>query len=285
MSVQGIITAMVTPFDRHGRVAEEETVALMRYLVAHGSDGLVVAGTTGEASTLTDEEKCRLWELAVGECADVPVIASTGSNDTRHTVDLTERATALGVDAVLIVTPYYNKPNRRGIVAHFRAAAAATDKPVIVYNIPARCVVDIPNDLLRDLAEIPNICAVKQARADGLEAIDGLDLLAGNDDMLAAVLDAGGSGGILVASHIAAPQMRRMIDEPHARAEINESLAGLFAALSITTNPIPIKAALELLGHHVGGLRLPLVEASDDELARIREAVELYRPLIAGGTR
>src|SRR5215210_843523 len=161
---------MVTPFDEQGRLAEEEAAKLMRHLLNHGSDGLVLAGTTGEASTLDDEEKLRLWQVGVAECGDdAPMIAGTGSNDTAHTVRLTQAATDLGVDAVLIVTPYYNKPNRRGLVAHFRAAAAATNLPVVVYNIPGRSVVDLPNDLLRELAAIPNVAAVKQARAHYVE--------------------------------------------------------------------------------------------------------------------
>lgn len=274
MTFGGVLTAMVTPFADDGRVDEEAAAELMRRLLSNGSDGLVLAGTTGEGATLDDEEKCRLWELGVAESGGAPVIAGTGSNDTAHSVELTERATALGVDGVLVVTPYYNKPNRRGIVEHFRAVAGATDKPVVVYNIPSRCVVDIPNDLLAELAQIPNVAAVKQARYDDLVAIEGLDLLAGNDDMLAGTLDAGGTGGILVASHLVGPQMRRMVDEPESRAEIAESLRPLFEALTVTTNPIPIKTALRLLGHRVGGFRLPMVPASESEEAAIREALD-----------
>ena len=161
---------MVTPFGADGGLNEDASVRLMHHLLEHGSDGLVLAGSTGEAPTLTDAEKLRLWELAVAECGDALVVAGTGTNDTRHSVELTERATELGVDAVLVVTPYYNKPNRRGIVAHFKAVAAATDKPVIVYNIPGRCVIDIPNDLLAELAQIENVIAVKQARFEDIAA-------------------------------------------------------------------------------------------------------------------
>jgi 4-hydroxy-tetrahydrodipicolinate synthase len=272
----GIITAMVTPFDARGRVAEEATAALVRHLLDSGSDGLVVAGTTGEGSTLSDAEKLALLELVIAEAGGAPVIAGTGSNDTAHSVELTERATALGVDGVLVVTPYYNKPNPRGIRAHFEAVAAATDKPVVVYNIPARCVVDIPNDLMRELAAIPNVAAVKQARFTDVEPIEGLDLLAGNDEMLAEVLDKGGTGGILVASHVAGGEMRRMIDEPDARAEVHESLKPLFEAMGVTTNPIPVKTALRLLGHDVGGFRLPMIEASPEEEAVVRGALERH---------
>ncbi len=272
---------MVTPFDARGRVSEEGTVALVRHLLDNGSDGLVVAGTTGEGPTLSDEEKLRLFELVLSEAGGAPVIAGTGSNDTAHSVHLTEQATELGVDAVLVVTPYYNKPNRRGIIAHFEAVAEATDRPVVVYNIPSRCVVDIPNDLLRELGEIPNVSAVKQARFEDVEPIEGLDLLAGNDEMLASVLDMGGQGGILVASHIVGPEMRRMIDEPESRREIHDSLAGLLRTMSITTNPTPVKAAVNMLGVEVGGLRLPMVEASEDELFEIRAALERHGLLSA----
>ena len=278
MGLGGIITAMVTPFDRDGRLAEEAAVRLMGHLAANGSDGVVIAGSTGEGSTLSDDEKCRLFELAVAEFDGV-VIANTGSNDTRHSVELTERASALGVDAVLVVTPYYVKPNRRGLLEHFRAVAEATDRPVVIYNIPSRCVVDIPNDLLRELAEIPGVEAVKQARSENIEPIEGLDLLAGNDDTLAEVLDVGGTGGILVASHLVGPEMRRMLGDPDARHEIHESLLDVFEAVNVTTNPIPIKAALRLLGHEVGGHRLPLVDASEDETRRIRQTLERHELL------
>ncbi len=274
MTIGGVLTAMVTPFDAEGALDEDAAVRLMAHLLGSGSDGLVLAGTTGEGATLTDEEKCRLWEIGVAECGEALVIAGTGTNDTAHSVELTERAAEIGVDAALVVTPYYNKPNRRGLVEHYRAVAAATDLPVVLYNIPSRCVVDMPNDLLRELAEIPTVTAVKQARYEELEPIEGLDLLAGNDDVLARVLDLGGTGGILVASHLVGEEMRRMIDEPDARAEIHQSLAPLFEALTVTTNPIPVKTAMGMLGHDVGGFRLPLAPASDAEVAKIRAALE-----------
>ena len=274
MTIGGVITAMVTPFDEDGRLAEDAAARLMRHLLATGSDGLVLAGTTGESPTLSDEEKIRLWEIGVAECGDATVIAGTGSNDTAHSVELTRCATEIGVDAVLVVTPYYNKPNRRGLVEHFRAVAEATDRPVVLYNIPSRCVVDMPNDLLAELAQIPGIAAVKQARYEDVEPIEGLDLLAGNDDTFARTLDKGGTGGILVASHVAGEEMRRMIDEPDQRANIHERLSPLFQALTVTSNPIPIKTAMRLLGHEVGGLRLPLVPASEEEEAVIRDSLE-----------
>ena len=281
MSIGGILTAMATPFDAGGDLDEDAAVSLMHHLLEHGSDGLVLAATTGEGATLSDREKARLWELGVAECGDAYVVAATGTYDTRHSVELTTRATEIGVDAVLVVTPYYNKPNRRGVTAHFETVAGATDRPVIVYNIPSRCVVDIANDQLAELAEIENVAAVKQARYEDLAPVDGLDLLAGNDDVLADVLDMGGSGGILVASHLVGHQMRRMVDEPDQRREIHESLRDLFKALFVTTNPIPLKAAMELAGHEVGGVRLPLVEATDDERQVVREALERHNLLAA----
>jgi 4-hydroxy-tetrahydrodipicolinate synthase len=282
MAIGGILTAMVTPFDANGELDEDAAVRLMRHLCENGSDGLVLTGSTGEAATLTDDEKARLWELAVAERPDgATIVAGTGTYDTRHTVELTERAALIGVDAVLVVTPYYVKPNRRGIVAHYKAAAGASHVPVILYNIPSRTAMDMPNDLLAELAQIEGIEAVKQARYEDLAPIDGLDLLAGNDDVLPQVLDMGGTGGILVASHLVGREMRRMIDEPDQRHEIHESLRDLYEALTVTTNPIPIKTALGLAGHDVGGLRLPLVEADERETAVIRQALERHNLLAA----
>ena len=257
-----ILTAVVTPFDAQLRIDEDAFVSLLQFLADHGSDGFVVCGTTGEAPTLTDDEHLRLIELAVAERpAGKTVVAGAGSNDTRHAVHLTERATELGADAVLSVTPYYNRPNRRGILRHFTAVAGATDKPVVLYNIPSRTGTDMPNDLLAELAQIGRIDYIKQANNDNLAPIDGLGLYAGNDEILARTLDLGGAGGILVASHIVGEEMRRMVDEPEARAEIDAELRDVYQALSVTSNPIPIKKALNMLGMRVGGLRSPLVEA------------------------
>jgi 4-hydroxy-tetrahydrodipicolinate synthase len=272
-----ILTAIVTPFDDELRVDEEAFVALHHHVCANGSDGIVACGSTGEAATLSDDEHLRVVELA---CAERPegttVVAGAGSNDTRHAVELTERVTEAGVDAVLSVTPYYVKPNRRGLVRHFTEVAKATDKPVVLYNIPARTVTDMPNDLLAELAQIDNVTAVKQANNDSLAPVDGLDLYAGNDETVARTLDLGGAGGICVASHIVGPQMRRMVDEPDARAQIDAELRDVYAALSVTTNPIPIKAALNLLGHRAGGLRLPLVEADEAETETVRAMLERH---------
>jgi 4-hydroxy-tetrahydrodipicolinate synthase len=273
-----ILTAMVTPFDAQLRVDEDAAVRLMEHLVAHGSDGLVVCGTTGEAATLTDEEHLRVIELAVQQMGErATIVAGVGSNDTRHAVELTERATALGADALLHVTPYYNRPNRRGIVAHFEACAAATDKPIVLYNIPSRTGTDMPNDLLAELAQrIENVVAVKQSNQASLGPIDGLELYAGDNETFCDVLELGGAGGILVASHIVGDEMRRMVDEPQRRREIDAGLRDVYEALAVTTNPIGVKAALNLLGHRVGGLRLPMVEADERELAVIHAALERH---------
>jgi len=278
----GILTAMVTPFDERGRVDEDAFVAMVHHLLENGSDGLVVAGTTGEGATLSDDEKVRIWELAVAEARGAPVIAGTGTYDTRHSVHLTEKATEAGVDGVLVVTPYYNKPNRRGLRAHFEAVAAATNLPVVLYNIPGRCVIDLPNEFLRELAQaIPNVVAVKQARTEDIEAIDGMDLLAGNDDKLAEVLNKGGTGGICVASHVVGREMRRMIDEPDQRQEIHNSLTDIFDVMFITASPTPVKAALNMLGIRAGTLRLPMVEASEEEEQEIRGVLERHGLLSA----
>jgi 4-hydroxy-tetrahydrodipicolinate synthase len=279
--IGGILTAMVTPFDKDGEVDEDATVRLIHHLLDNGSDGLVITGSTGEGATLTDDEKARLWEIGVAESGDATVIAGTGTYDTRHSMELTERASEVGVDALLVVTPYYVRPNRLGIKAHYEAVAGATHLPVIAYNIPSRTATDMPNDLLAELAQIDNVVAVKQARYEDLAPIEGLDLLAGNDDVLAKTMDLGGTGGITVASHLVGREMRRVIDEPERRHEIEGGLRDLYEALTVTTNPIPIKAALNMAGVEVGGLRLPLVEATEEEKAVLRAALERHELLAA----
>jgi 4-hydroxy-tetrahydrodipicolinate synthase len=278
-----VLTAIVTPFDERLRVNQESFVALMRQLAGNGSDGFVVAGTTGEASTLTDDEQLGLIGLAVAERpAGKSIVAGAGTNDTRQAVRLTERATELGADAILSVTPYYNKPSRRGLVRHFEAVAGATDKPVLLYNIPSRTATNMPPDLLRELAEIPNVTGVKQANADELELIDGLDLYAGDDASFLRTLEIGGAGVISVASHLVGNEMRRMVDEPERRAEIDASLRDVYETLFLTASPTCTKAALNLLGHRAGGLRLPLVEATDEELEVVRAMLARHE-LLGGG--
>lgn len=276
MSLGSVITAVVTPFDDQLNVNEEAFVALLGFLAANGSDGAVVCGTTGEASTLSDDEHLRVIELAVQNrpSKSFTIMAGTGSNDTRHAVHLTERATELGVDATLSVTPYYNKPNQAGVRRHYEEISKATDKPIVLYNIPSRVVVDLPNEFLAELAQIDHVEYLKQANNNNLELIDGLGIYAGNDDLFARALDIGGLGGILVASHIVGPQMKQMVNEPDRRAAIDKELQPVYDAMGVTTNPIPVKKSLQLLGHEVGALRLPMVEADAEQTAQIKAVLE-----------
>jgi 4-hydroxy-tetrahydrodipicolinate synthase len=268
----GLLTAIVTPLDSRGEVNEDAAVALGRHLLETGSDGLVVCATTGEPSTLTDDEQLSLFRTLVSELGvDSAIVASTGSNDTRHACQLTERAVDAGAEAVLSVTPYYNKPSRRGLVRHYEEVArAASGRPVILYNNPDRTALNMPPDVLAELAQIEGIEAVKQSNPHELQPIDGLAVLAGNDDILARNLDLGGAGGICVSSHIVGEDMKRLFDEPERRADIDAELADVYEVLFLTTSPAPVKAALNILGFDVGGLRLPLVEVDDDEHDQIR---------------
>jgi len=284
-SLGTILTAMVTPFDRHQAVDHAKLDELARFLLAHGSDGLVVAGTTGESPTLTDAEKLDMFRTVVAAAGGAPVVAGTGSNDTRHSVELTRAAEACGVDGVLAVVPYYNKPPERGVLAHIRAIAAATSLPVIVYNIPGRCVINLRPEALAELGMIDNVVAVKQANPDLAETdrlmeLSDLAVYAGNDDMLCDVMTRGGAGGICVASHVVGPRMAEVArlcreGDLHAAAAEDAALHDLYQALFVTANPIPVKAALNLLGHEVGGLRLPLVPATPEETDVV--AAELRR--------
>ena len=280
-----VLTAVVTPFRADGSVDLEAFSRLCSHLVGAGSDGVVVAGTTGEAPTLTDEERLSLFAVAVEAVGErATVVAGTGTYSTAHSVHLTGQAHELGVDAFLVVTPYYSKPPTRGIVAHFQAIAAATDRPIVVYNIPQRVGVNLQPETLAQLAEIPNVTAVKQATTDPgqarrILAETELELYAGNDELLLPFLELGAVGGILVYTHVVGSQVRELVtrfrdgDVEGARA-IDAELRPVIEALAVTTNPIPVKAALALLGHDAGGLRLPLVEATEAERAVVREALE-----------
>jgi 4-hydroxy-tetrahydrodipicolinate synthase len=279
-----VLTAIVTPFRPDGALDLDSFRRLAVHLVENGSDGLVVGGTTGESPTLHDHEKLELFAAALDAVGDrATVVAGTGTYSTEHSVSLTEQATELGVDGVLVVTPYYNKPPQRGIVAHFRAVAAATDKPVVVYNIPSRVVVNIEPETIAKLAEIPNVTAVKQANADLDQARriveTGLDLYAGDDDLILPFLELGGVGGIAVHAHIVGPRVKELVrrwkagDHDGAR-ELDAQLRPAIDLLRIQVNPIPIKAALNELGHAVGGYRLPLVEPTAEELAQVRSCLE-----------
>jgi 4-hydroxy-tetrahydrodipicolinate synthase len=276
--IEGLLTAMVTPMKADGAVNEEAAVALGAHLLANGSDGLVVCGTTGESPTLNDDEMVALVRTMVEELAGEGLIAAgAGSNDTRHAAHLAERMAATGAEALLSVTGYYNRPNRRGIIRHYQeVAGAAGGTPVIVYNIPSRTTVNIDRELLAELGQIDGVDAVKQSHTPDLGPIDGLTVMTGNDQDVAQALDLGCAGGICVSSHIVGTEMRRMFDEPDRRAEIDASLRDVYDAMFCTASPIPVKTALNLLGHDVGPLRLPLVDADESELTIIRGALERH---------
>ena len=279
-----ILTAMVTPFDADGRVDEEAAVRLMHNLVEHGSDGIVVCGTTGEAATLDDQEHLRVIELAVGEMAGrCTIVAGVGSNDTRHAVMLTARATELGADALLSVNPYYNRPSRRGIIRHYEEINRATDRPILLYNIPQRTAADLSNDLLSELAQLDNIAGVKQANPDNLARVDGLEIYAGNDDLLADVLDLGEPGGILTSSHFFGEELHRMVDEPEQRREIDASLQDVYRDLGVAPLACSIKAGLGMVGLNVGAPRLPYVELDEQEAATVRAMLERHGLLQTAG--
>jgi 4-hydroxy-tetrahydrodipicolinate synthase len=287
----GVLTAIVTPFREDGAIDFDAFQRLARHLVDSGSEGIVVSGTTGESPTLEDRERLDLLRAAieaVGE--DATVVAGTGTYSTAHSVHLTEQAHEAGADAFLVVTPYYNKPPQRGIVAHFEAVARASDRPIVVYNIPSRVVVNIEPETISRLAEIETVRAVKQAYDDLDEARHvvetGLDLYAGDDPLLQPVLELGGVGGICVHTHLVgrrvAEQVRAVLDGDAGRGrEIDRELAAVYELLRVTTNPIPIKAALNLLGHEVGGYRLPLVPPTDMELDAIRGCLARLGLLVA----
>jgi 4-hydroxy-tetrahydrodipicolinate synthase len=289
-ALEGILTAMATPFEEGGAVDEAAARNLALDVVEHGSHGIVVAGSTGEAATLDDSEHISLLRAIVDEVGErATIVCGTGTNDTRHSIELTRAAADAGAEAALIVTPYYNKPTPAGILAHFEAIAAAVpDLPLIAYNIPSRVVVNVPPADLARLAQIDNVVAVKQANDEDLQPIDGLALLAGNDDSFLRTLEVGGAGGILVASQIVGPQMREIWDAAAAgdldRArELDAALRPLYGALAVTTNPIPIKAALEMAGLiPTGTLRLPMVPADEGQREAIRAALDMVGVPVAG---
>jgi len=284
-----ILTAIVTPFKGDGSVDVERFRALASHLVDNGSDGLVVTGTTGESPTLSDDERFELYEAAVDEVGErATVVAGTGTYSTDHSIELTKRAHGIGVDGFLVVTPYYNKPPIRGIVEHFKAISSVTDRSIIAYNIPGRVVLNLETEAVAQLAEIPTVRAVKQANPDLEQARAivglGLDLYAGDDDLIFPFLELGGVGGVCVHTHVVGPQVKEMVrrfragDVEGARA-LDRELGPSIELLRVVVNPIAIKCALNLLGHEVGGLRLPLVDATDDEREAVRDCLERLRLL------
>ena len=278
-----IITAMVTPFAPDGSLNLVAARSLARHLVEHGSEGIVTCGTTGEGPTVTDAEKLALLETVLAE-VDVPVIANVGSYDTAHSAKLAAASKRVGAHGLLVVTPYYNKPPIDGIVAHVAAIGdAAPGVPIVFYNIPQRCVVNVDSAGIGRLRDEAQIVAVKQATTDLEEARAvvelGLALYAGNDDLLVPFLELGGVGCISVGAHLVGAEMLRLCELAEAGEwdqvrSLNAELTPIFEMLGITTNPIPLKAALELTGHGVGGLRLPLVNATFEQQAAIGAVLE-----------
>jgi 4-hydroxy-tetrahydrodipicolinate synthase len=269
---------MVTPFDDDGNVDESAAVALLHHLMETGSDGVVVCGTTGEAATLDDDEHLGFIELITREMrSSFPhgtVVAGVGSNDTRHAIKLTERASAMRPDALLSVNPYYNRPSRKGIIKHYEAVDGSTDLPILLYNIPQRTGADLPNDLLAELGQrFEHIVGVKQANAANLAKVDGLQIYAGNDENVIDVLNMGERGGICTLTHVFGPQFRRMADAPQERAAIHASLADAFRDFGIAPLAVTNKAALNMIGVGVGGPRLPYVELDEAETQVIRSVL------------
>lgn len=289
-----IVTAAVTPFDGSGQLNLEAFRRLLRHLVEHGSDAVVVCGTTGESPTLTDDEKLTLIRTAIDELdGSAPVIAGTGTNDTAHSVELTRAAAQAGADGILAVTPYYNKPPREGLLRHFAAIAnAAGDIPVIVYNIPSRVVINLEPDVIAELASIDNVVALKQAQPDLAQLREVLSLspslavYAGDDTSLLPMVPLGAIGGICVASHLVGESMHRVVEllrsgDQAAAHELSSTLDDVYETLAVTTNPIPVKAALNLLGFEAGPPRLPLVAATGVQLDRIRAMLERHELALA----
>jgi 4-hydroxy-tetrahydrodipicolinate synthase len=280
-----VLTAIVTPFRGDGSIDYDRFRELALHLVENGSDGIVVAGTTGESPTLSDDERLELFRVAVDALGGrATVVAGTGTYSTAHSIHLTREAHEIGVDGLLIVTPYYNKPPQRGIVEHFKAIAGVSDKPIVVYNIPARVVVNIEPETISELAKLPSVKAVKQANDDLAQARriveeTGLDLYAGDDNLIHSFLELGGIGGVCVHTHVVGPQVKAMVrayreGDTETAKRIDEELGPAYELLKVQTNPIAIKAALNLLGHEVGGLRLPLVAPNESEVAAVRVCLE-----------
>ncbi|MEH7081118.1 4-hydroxy-tetrahydrodipicolinate synthase [Neobacillus drentensis] len=273
-----VLTAMVTPFDQNGEVDFNAVRRLVDYLIDNGTDGLVVAGTTGESPTLTTDEKIALFKaVVVAARGRVPVIAGTGSNNTRASISLTKQAEETGVDGIMLVAPYYNKPSQEGMYQHFKAIAESTSLPVMLYNIPGRSVVNISAETIVRLSQIENIVAVKEASGnlDAMAAIisqtpSDFTLYSGDDSLTLPVLAIGGAGVVSVASHVIGNEMQEMINHfkngrVQEAAHSHRQLLPLMKALFTAPNPAPVKAALNMSGVQVGGLRLPLLPLSHEE--------------------
>ncbi|MDG0028311.1 4-hydroxy-tetrahydrodipicolinate synthase [Priestia sp. Y58] len=273
-----VATAMVTPFDHKGNIDFEKTTQLINYLISNGSDALVIAGTTGESPTLSTEEKLALFRHSV-KVVDgrVPVVAGTGSNNTYASIELTKKAEEIGVDAIMIVAPYYNKPNQEGLYQHFKTIAESTELPVMLYNIPGRSVINMSIDTIVRLAELPNVVALKDASGDldAMTAIiaqtsDDFALYSGDDGLTLPVLAIGGTGIISVASHVIGNEMQEMVKlyesgNPKEAAKIHQRILPVMKSLFAAPSPTPVKTALQLKGLDVGSVRLPLVPLTEEE--------------------
>ncbi|MEH7011350.1 4-hydroxy-tetrahydrodipicolinate synthase [Neobacillus niacini] len=283
MNFGQVLTAMVTPFDQHGEIDYNATRTLVNYLIANGTDGLVVAGTTGESPTLTTEEKIALFKFVVEVSAGrVHVIAGTGSNNTRASISLTKQAEEAGVDGIMLVTPYYNKPSQEGLFQHFKAIAEATSLPVMLYNIPGRSVVNMSVETIVRLSEISNIVTVKEASGnlDAMAEIisrtpDDFTLYSGDDGLTLPVLAIGGAGVVSVASHIIGNEMQEMITQfkngrVQEAAASHRSLLPIMKALFAAPNPTPVKTALNMQGVQVGDVRLPMVPLNEEEKSALK---------------
>ena len=288
MNFGQIVTAMVTPFNEHGDIDFEATRNLIDYLIANGTDSLVVSGTTGESPTLTTEEKVQLFKFVVEVVGGrVPVMAGTGSNSTRESIELTMSAEDVGVDAIMLVAPYYNKPCQESLFQHFQTIALATSLPIMLYNVPGRTVVNIDVDTVIRLAAIPNIVAIKEASGnlDAMAEIieqtpTGFSLYSGDDGLTIPVLSIGGAGVVSVSSHIVGNEMQAMIKNfkmGHIKeaAVDHRKLLPIMKALFAAPNPSPVKAALKLKGIPVGGVRLPMIPLNDEQLHSLQRTLSI----------
>lgn len=287
MNFGQVLTAMVTPFDDNGEIDFKATKMLVEHLIANGTDGLVVAGTTGESPTLTTEEKIELFKCVVEAAAGrVPIIAGTGSNNTKASISLTKLTEETGVDGIMLVAPYYNKPSQEGLYQHFKTIAESTPLPVMLYNIPGRSVVNISVETIVRLSEIPNIVSIKEASGD-LDAMaeiiskttSDFTLYSGDDGLTIPVLAIGGTGVVSVASHIIGNEMQEMINafknsDVQTAAATHRKLLPIMRALFIAPSPSPVKAILNLNGTYVGGVRLPMVPLSSKEQSILKTTLQ-----------
>ncbi|MDQ6595737.1 4-hydroxy-tetrahydrodipicolinate synthase [Bacillus salipaludis] len=288
MNFGQVLTAMVTPFDHEGEIDFNATRTLVNYLIENGTDGLVVVGTTGESPTLTTDEKVEFFKFVVDVVnGRIPVIAGTGSNNTRASISLTKQAEAAGVDGIMLVAPYYNKPSQEGLYQHFKAIAESTELPIMLYNIPGRSVVNMSVETIVRLSQIPNIVAIKEASGN-LDAMaevisqtpSDFTLYSGDDGLTIPVLAIGGAGIVSVASHIIGNEMQEMVNlfksgNVQEAAAAHRRLLPIMKALFAAPNPTPVKAALNLKGVNVGGVRLPMVPLTDEETSTLQNILQL----------